>query len=337
VHISKIIRRLLRVPDLVVRSLSFEARGLIIDANPRSRKPRCGRCGRRQPVYDRSPPRLWRHLALGRTSFWLRYAPRRVHCSRCGVRVEEVPWALHLSRFTAEFEEMVAWLAQQMARTAVCKLMGIDWRTVGAILERVVKDRLDPERLNDLYVIGVDEISFRRHHQYVTVGVDHLKKRVVWVGEGKGADTLNRFFAELGPERSNQLTHVTMDMSNAYGASVNAHAPQAQKVYDRFHVQQLANTAVDEVRRAQVRAVAGTQAAHFLKHSRWSLLKNPWNLTLRQGEKLREVQSLNGPLFRAWLMKESLARGLEYRQRARAEEHLNEWRRWASRSRLNPS
>jgi transposase len=268
--------------------------------------------------------------------FWLRYAPRRVECEHCGVRVEEVPWAMHLSRFTFEFEEMVAYLAQQMAKTAVCKLMGIDWRTVGSIIERVVTDRLDPARLENLYVIGVDELSFRRNHEYVTVVVDHLKKRVVWTGEGRGADTLKRFFEELGPERTARLTHVTLDMSNAYTAAVNECAPHAQKVYDRFHVQQLASTAVDEVRRSEVRAVAGSIRARFIKHSRWSLLKSPWNLDLREQEKLNQVQRTNGRLYRAYLLKESLAGLLDYRQKARASKRLDQWFSWASRSRLKP-
>jgi transposase len=105
--------------------------------------------------------------------------------------------------------------------------------------------------LEELYIIGVDELSFRRHHEYVTVVVDHLKKRVVWVGEGKGEKTLLAFFDELGPERSQALTHVTMDMSAAYRAAVEARAPQAQKVFDRFHVQKLASEAVDTVRRQE--------------------------------------------------------------------------------------
>jgi transposase len=148
---------------------------------------------------------MWRHLALGRGVFWLRYAPRRVDCPTCGVRVELVPWATALSRFTKDLEELVAYLAQQMDRTAVCKLVGIDWRSVGSIIQRVVSAHLGPERLDDLTVIGVDELSFRRNHEYVTVVVDHVRRCVVWVGEGKSADTLKAFFDELGPERTAKL------------------------------------------------------------------------------------------------------------------------------------
>lgn len=183
------LEELLRVKGLVVSGARIEPHGVEVEVRPRQRSARCGQCGRPCPGYDRAPVRLWRHLSLGPTAFWLRYAPRRVQCREHGVKVERVPWAAHDSRFTHEFEEMTAWLAQRMDKTATCKLMGINWRTVGTVVERVVAARLDPRRLEELYVIGVDELSFRRHHEYVTVVVDHLKKRVVWVGGGHRAQT----------------------------------------------------------------------------------------------------------------------------------------------------
>jgi transposase len=333
---EELLRRLLGVKELVVRGAQFEPHGVEVEVRPRQRRARCGACGRPSPGYDTCPTRLWRHLSLGRTAFWLRYAPRRVECREHGVKVERVPWAAHGSYFTHEFDEMTAWLAQRMDKTATCRLMGINWRTVGTLVERVVQARLDPSRLEELYVIGVDELSFRRHHEYVTVVVDPLKKRVVWVGEGKGEKTLQKFFDELGPERTQALTHVTMDLGAAYQAAVNARAPQAQKVFDRFHVQKLASEAVDTVRRQEVGLQGEAAEGRALKKSRWALLKNPWNLTQRQGEKLSEVARTNQRLYRAYLLKESLAKGLDYRQRKRAEEHLDGWAQWASHSKLKP-
>jgi transposase len=336
VGVGELLRRLLGVKELVVRGARLEERGVVVAVRPRQRRPRCGVCGRPGPHYDTSPERVWRHLSLGRTVFWLSYAPRRALCREHGVKVERVPWAAHDSHFTWEFEEMTAWLAQRMDKTATRRLMGINWRTVGTIVERVVRTKLDPERLEGLYVIGVDELSFRRHHEYVTVVVDHLKQRVVWVGEGKGEKTLLKFFDELGPERSQELTHITMDLGAAYQAAAKARAPQAQKVFDRFHVQKLASEAVDTVRRQEVNQQSDSAEGQALKRSRWALLKNPWNLTLRQGEKLSEVARTNQRLYRAYLLKESLAKGLDYRQRKRAEEHLDGWVQWASHSKLKP-
>jgi transposase len=170
---GEVLRRVIGVKGLVVRGARLEPRGIVVEVRPRQRRPRCSECGRPGPGYDTREERLWRHLSLGRTVFWLRYAPRRVECREHGARVEKVPWAAHDSAFTFEFEEMTAWLAQQMNKTATSRLMGINWRTVGTIIQRVVKARLDKDRLEDLYIIGVDELSFRRHHEYVTVVVDH--------------------------------------------------------------------------------------------------------------------------------------------------------------------
>nr|WP_224248026.1 ISL3 family transposase [Hyalangium gracile] len=334
--VEEVLRRLLGVKALVVRGAQFEPHGVEVQVRPRQRRARCGECGRPSPGYDTSASRLWRHLSLGRTAFWLRYAPRRVLCREHGVKVERVPWAAHGSHFTYEFDELTAWLAQRMDKTATCRLMGINWRTVGTVVQRVVQARLDSSRLEELYIIGVDELSFRRHHEYVTVVVDHLKKRVVWVAEGKGEKTLQKFFDELGPERSQALTHVSMDLGAAYQAAVEARAPQAQKVFDRFHVQKLASEAVDTVRRQEVGLLGGAAEGRALKKSRWALLKNPWNLTQRQGQKLSEVARTNKRLYRAYLLKESLAKGLDYRQPGRAEQHLDGWAQWASHSKLKP-
>jgi transposase len=151
---EELLRRLLGVKALVVRGAQFEPHGVEVEVRPRQRRARCGECGRPSPGYDTSASRLWRHLSLGRTAFWLRYAPRRVLCREHGVKVERVPWAAHGSHFTYEFDEMTAWLAQRMDKTATCRLMGINWRTVGTVVQRVVQAKLDPSRLEELYIIG---------------------------------------------------------------------------------------------------------------------------------------------------------------------------------------
>ena len=335
-RITTVFRKLLGVTAMLVRAVSFAEIGMVVDVQPRWRRPRCSGCRLKRPTYDRSPLRLWRHLALGRTVFWFRYAPKRVDCPRCGVRVEQVPWAAHGSRFSRELEEMVAYLAQRMDRSAVRRLVGIDWRTVGTIVERIVSERLDPARLEELYVIGLDEISFRRHHNYLTVIVDHLKRRVVWTGEGRGADTVHRFFDELGPERSAKIACVTLDMSAPFITALTARAPQAEQVYDRFHVQRMANHALDLVRRAEVHRAGGARPGRYLKKSRWPLLKSAWNLRAEERERLEAIQRINRRLYRAYLLKESLASILDYRQPWRAARRLGEWLGWARRSRLRP-
>ena len=325
-----------KITSLRVRSVAFEEDGLVLGVEPRWRRPRCGDCEKRAPGYDHSPARRWRQLGLGRLRIWLAYAPRRVRCLRCGVRTEQVPWAPQGSRFTWDFEELVAYLAQVTDKTRVTELMGISWTTVGAIVERVVARRLDPSRLEGLRRIGVDEFSYRKRHRYLTTVVDHDRRRVVWAAAGRSAATLGAFFDELGEERCAELECVTMDMAGGYIKAVEERLPEAQIVFDRFHVQRLASDALDAVRREQLREIRGTDEGRALFRSRFALLKNPWNLTREQKQKLSEVQRTNVPLYRAYLLKETLAQALEYKQPARAERALREWLAWASRSKLPP-
>ena len=166
--------------------------------------------------------------------------------------------------------------------------------------------------------------------------VDHIGGRIVWARPGKNADTLKAFFAALGPERGKKLEAVTIDMSAAYIKAVTEASPQAQIIFDRFHVQRLVHDAVDQVRRDQVRAAETPEEKATVKHSRWALQKNPWNLTAVEEGKLVDLQRRNRPLFRAYLLKESLIAILDRAQVNVAERKLDEWLRWARRCRLAP-
>ena len=187
-----------------------------------------------------------------------------------------------------------------------------------------------------MFFIGIDEFSYRKHHRYLTTVVDHDRRRVVWAAPGKSADTLKSFFEELGEDGCARIEAVTMDMSKAYIKAVRESVPHAQIIFDRFHVQRLASDALDEVRRAQVRFVGLSEKGRAIKHSRFALLKNPWNLTRKEKEKLSDLQRTNAPLYRAYLLKETLAQALDYKQPGHARRALEDWLAWASRSKLKP-
>lgn len=327
-------KKLLGITALYAASLIFTDEGLIIAVRPRWHQPRCGCCGRRCKGYDRRPVRRWRHLPIGSLKVWLEYPPRRVHCPQCGIKTEQVPWARQDSAFTKPLEEMAAYLAQITDQTKVQKLLGISWRSVGNIVERIVTERLDETRFKGLSAIGVDEFSYRKRHNYMTIVVDHQRQRVIWTAKGKDAETLARFFDELTEEQRASIRHVTMDMSAAYIKTVTERLSQAQIVFDRFHVQQLASKALDEVRREQVRQLKGTDEAKAIKSTRFSLLKSQWHLSRKDRQKLSDIQKNNQPLYRAYLLKEALSYALSYRQPKRARRALDEWLAWASHSRL---
>jgi len=338
VRITTLFRKLLCVTSLIlVKGVSLSPVGLIVRVRPGWRKPRCGRCGKVAPGYDTRPVRRWQHLALGRMVIWLAYAPRRVQCADCGVLNEEVPWAAGESRFTWEFEELAAYLSQITDRTKVTGLLGIAWLTVGRIVERVVARKLNPGRLDNLRFIGVDEFSYRKRHKYLTVVVDHDRRRIVWAKEGRSYEVLKEFFQTLGVERCFKIEAATIDMAGGYEKAIQEWLPQAEVVFDRFHVQKLASDALDEVRRSIVRELHGSpEEASEVKGTRFVLLKKPEDLSGAEKVKLSEVQRTNRRLYRAYLLKETLGAALDYAQPKRAEGALRRWIGWAVRSRLKP-
>jgi transposase len=319
-----------------VLNLKFDDTGLVVDVAPRWRRPRCSQCGKPAPGYDRDRGRQWRHLDLAGMLLYLRYDIRRVACRTCGVKVETVPWADTSSMFTRPFEDHVGYLAQRSDKTTVAELMRIAWPTVGTIIQRVVARHGDRDLLDHLTHIGVDELSYRRHHEYITVVVDHTRGRLVWSQPGKNAATLKAFFDELGAERCAKLEAVTIDMSAAYIKAVTESVPQAQLIFDRFHVQRLAQDAVDEVRRDEVRAATSDEERDRVKQTRWPTLKSFWNLSLFDSIRLAQLQRENKRLYRAYLLKEALVRILDCHHGWRAEQKLEQWIRWACRSRLAP-
>jgi transposase len=337
VRATTLLNTVLGIKFTRVTGVEFTEDGMICDVEPTTEIPRCGGCGCRvAKVYDRRKPRRWRHLDLAGMSLELRYTPRRVRCPRCDVTTEMVPWADPMSWFTHAFEQTVGYLTQMSSKTVVSTMMRVAWATVGAIAGRVVDRLLPGDRLEGLTHIGVDELSYRKHHKYVTIVVDHITGHVVWAREGKNADTLRAFFQELGQERSALLEAVTIDMSQAYISAVAESAKNAQIIFDRFHVQRLVQDALDEVRRAEVRAVEDPEERRALKHTRFALLKNPWNLTAVEDIKLTELPRVNATLYRAYLLKESFAAILDRRQPNVVRTKLEEWISWATHSGIRP-
>ena len=167
-------------------------------------------------------------------------------------------------------------------------------------------------------------------------GVYDLERRtLLWVGEDRSEQTLRKFFSELGRRRCRTIQVVLMDMWAPYAKAVSENAPRAQVLFDRFHLVQHLNRAVDEVRRAQLRRLSRKEKVKF-KRTRYLLLKNPWNLTPDQNERLSTLVSWNTPITRAYYLKESLQLFFDYKQLKRAREHLERWMHSAMRSRLEP-
>jgi transposase len=316
---------------------------------------RCGVCQRKSPRYDDGEGlRRWRTLDLGSVQAYVEAPAPRVRCREHGVKVASVPWARHGAGHTLAFDDMVAWLAVACSKSAVTELLRVGWRTVGAIITRVCADaEAVGDRFAGLRRIGIDEISYKRHHKYLIVVVDHDTGRLVWAAPGRDNATMAGFFDVLGPQRCARITHVSADGARWISSVVAQRCPQAVLCADPFHVVGWAGEALDVVRRAVWNdarrevggSVAGTGGhggravvssageAKVLKQTRWALWKNPENLTEHQREALVWIAKTSPRLHRAYLLKEGLRLVFSLSGEA-AVEALGRWISWARRCRI---
>jgi transposase len=338
-------RALLGVEQAVIERVEIDDDGddpvVVVHVRPgRRQRGRCGVCLRRCKGYDQGDGRRrWRHLDAGVLPVYLEADAPRVACPEHGPTVVAVPWARHKAGHTRAFDDTVAWLAVATAKSTLCALLRIAWRTVGSIVARVAADAVavrDP--LAGLRRIGIDEISYKRGHRYLTVVVDHDAKRLVWAAPGRDKATLRRFFDALGEPRSAQVTHVTADGAEWIGQVVAERCPVAVLCADPYHLVSWITDALDEVRRGvwnDARRAGDKRAARNLKGARYALWKNPTDLTDRQQVKLAWIAAAHKPLHRAWELKEAFRKVIAVKG-AHGAHLLDDWLAWASRSKLKP-
>jgi len=313
VRVTTAFKRLLDLSGVTVTDVDFQPGEVVVTLKLASQHLSCPECGfRTRSRYDTRPVQSsWRHLDLGHWRLEVRASLRRICCPTHGVRTQSVPFARSGSHFTRDFEDLVGWLATTMDKTAIRRLLRVDWDSVGRIIERVMATELDPDRLDNLFVVGADEVSWRKGHSYITLVSSHASGKFVWAKEGKDAATLDAFFDELGEQRSEAITAISMDMGPAFEKSARApgHATKAIICYDPFHVVQLVVTALDTVRRQvwqELRTLPDKDAARRFKGARWALLKNPTDLSDDQAVTLRKLRRRGGDLWRAYALKEAL-------------------------------
>ena len=254
---ASIWRALLCVENTVVEDVEFDDQAQVLVAHVRPRRAsrgRCGTCGSRASWYDRGQGRRrWRGLDMGTTQVFLEADAPRVNCPAHGPTVRQVPWARHGAGHTRSFDQQVAWLATQCSKRAITELMRIAWRTVGVIITRVWADTAaGVDAFAGLQRVGIDEISYKRRHKYLTVVVDHDSGRLVWASPGRERATVHAFFDALeasGQGRCAQITHVTADGAEWIADVVSNRCPNAIRCADPFHVVGWATDALDAVRR----------------------------------------------------------------------------------------
>ena len=333
--------QLLGLVKAVVEDVEFDETEecVVVSVRPRkAAKRRCGRCGRRCPGYDQGEGRRrWRALDLGTIRAFVEADSPRVRCGEHGVVTAQVPWARHGAGHIYAFDDTAAWLVTHCSKSAVRDLLRVAWRTVGAIVTRVVADAEEAtDRFANLRRIGIDEISYKRGHKYLTVVVDHDTGVLLWAHPGRDHKTLEKFFDRLGDDRCAEITLVSADAAEWIANVVAARCQNAELCLDPFHIVQWATKALDEVRREVWNAARrdGQKAvARDLKGARYALWKNPEDLTVRQAAKLADIAKTNKRLYRAYLLKEQLRQVFALKGAAGIA-LLDRWLKWARRCRI---
>jgi transposase len=320
-----------------VKATTRDAKQVVVDLEPTRASAICSGCGEtKKRIHDVKPARTWRHTDLWNMPTLVRTAPRRVRCRHCGVRIEQVPWARTRSRYTHQFEAEVLRRARDCSISGVCRQLGLHWTSVMRLIERWVEESAEKQFQRPLRVLGVDEVSYGRgHSKYLTIVWDHVRARVVWIGQGRERDTLDTFFAKLGRRRSRRLEAVTMDMWQGYIGSVQTHAPQAAIVFDRFHIERYLTKAVDEVRKQEFFRRGGAYR-DAIRGKKWLLLTKFRRLRRQHRRDLMGLLAMNRRLFKAYLFKEQFEHAWTYKTERGMREFLGRWRALLNWSRLTP-
>lgn len=310
-----------------------EVRVRLVNSQRRLACPQCGEaCGR----YD-SRPRRWRHLDTCQFRTVLLTDVPRVQCREHGVQQIPVPWAEPGSGFTALFEALIIDWLYEASVTAVAEAFALGWGAVDGIMKRAVRRGLE-RRENRLPTdVAVDETSFQKRQEYVTVVLDEESGTIVHVADGRGRETLDAYFKSFSEEERAAVESVAMDMWGPYIAAVEEHIPDASSkiAFDRFHVAKHLSDAVDKVRRGEHRQLAAA-GNELLKGTRYLWLKNPETMNLPSWLALEELRTASLKTARAWAIKEFAATLWSYRYRGWARKGWLRWYSWAIRSRLEP-
>lgn len=299
-----------------------------------SKSAACPACGAAQQTVHDHRQRTWRHLDFFQYEAHVHCQLPRIQCTACqGTTQLAVPWAREGSRFTLLFEALSLTLAREMPVAACARILRCSNNALWRQIDAHVGAARAKESYADVTVIGIDETSCAKGHDYITLVHDLEQPRLIFATPGKDASTLERFGQDLKAHQGDatNIEVVCMDMSKAFIQGAAKHLPQAAIAFDRFHVIQMANKAVDAVRREEAR----TQ--DWLKKTRWGWLKDSTKWTTKEQESMQWLPHSHLKTARAWRIKEALRDIYALQAGSEQTAHaLKKWLRWAQRSRLRP-
>lgn len=315
----------------------FEGNKIILEVESKKR-PRCSVCGSAKVVRRGRCLRDFQAPPIGHKEVVIRWAVPRVACSDCGlVRQVKIGFASPRKRYTKRLEKYVLSLLRSATIKDVAAIVGLGWDGVKDIQKRALRKRFRRPRLKGVRRIAIDEIAIAKGHRYLSVVLDLDSGRVLFVGDGKGAEALKPFWNRVKRCKRCRIRSVAIDMSPAYISAVRGNLPKSRIVFDRFHIVKLCNEMLTKLRRALYHEAAEKMHKNVLKGTRWLLLKNPENLDVsrNESERLKEALALNEPLATAYYLKEELRQFWEQEDKASAGALILDWMRRAETSGIN--
>ena len=327
----------------LVSSWRHEHRGdrrwlvLVLSPDPECAR-HCSGCGEAVTAIHGRTMRRIRDLSVFEDPVELRVMRLRLACPRCGPRLQQLDWLEPHARVTRRLAQSVARFCTVASVQHAARWHGLDWKTAKAIDFRELERTLGPPDLDGVRLLAMDEFAIQKGHRYATVVVDPERKKVLWIGRGRSRAEVRPFFELLGPARCAQIKAVAMDMSTAYDLEVRQHCPNAEVVYDLFHVvAKYGREVIDRVRVDEAnRLRADKPARRVVKTSRWLLLRNRENVSEEKVVQLDELLAANRALMTTYVLKYDLKQLWRYRSAFRARRAWRSWRRRAMRSGLQP-
>jgi transposase len=310
-----------------LKKLSGEEHCLFLELEPQPHRVCCSECHSMNVIRRGHTTRTWRHLPIGKHCTWVQITVPRVECRDCGVvRQIHLGFAEPRYTYTRAFERYVLELSRYMVPQDISLHLGVSWDIVKDIQKRHLQTRYAKPRLKNTRRIAIDEICIGRGFRFLTIVLDLDSGAIVFVGNGKNAESLAPFWRRLRASRA-KIKAVAMDMSKAYRSAVEEHLPTAAIVFDRFHVMKLMNEKLTQLRRELYRQATGSLHQDVLKGTRWLLLKNHENLDPVKGEprRLQQALKLNESLATAYYLKEDLRQLWEQPSQKAARLKLLDW------------
>lgn len=332
-----LLAKILRLKDLKITAFSFQQRDteLHLWVKPFKNGCRCPVCERRCPIVRQAQEaRSWEDIAVfGRkTLFW--YAPKEILCPTHGLVQEKIPWAAPYARITYRLEFRICALCQIMTQKAAAAILKMAPSTLSNCLHRVITRVRTGHKIRGLVTLGADEIAYCKGRKYATILYHLDRSHVVGVGQGKGRETIDRFFNEqLSDGQKQRIRWASCDMSRAYTGAIQHHCPNATLVIDRFHVVKALNEALNAVRKDEWRGLdkRGRQA---IKGLRWMLGMRARHRSKKQSRFLNALRTSNRRIHRAWILKDEFERVWHFTYPGAARQFLKRWMTAALRSRL---